>query len=373
MRIAFFHNLPPGGAKRVAYYQIKYLSQKHDVDLYTIKSNDSDFLDFSKLKCGSYEYGFKLNEKKGPVNKILNDFKVFRGLSSLHKKIATDIDIKNYDIVIVHPDRYTQAPFILSFLKTKKAYYCHELLRLAYEEHLMNFKPKTPAHLLYEKMTRLMRKNIDKDNALHSNIILANSEFTKHNIEKYYKTKATVCYPGVDTNIFKKRNIKKVYDLLFVGDKAQEDGYDLLQNVITLLPRKIKVNIVNTRQNSKWISDLDLSSEYNKAKVALAFAVNEPLGLIPLEAMACGVPVVAVEEGGYRETVVNGKTGFLMTRSPKEISLKIETILNNPNLQKTLGQNSASYIKNIWSWNKRMRSMENLLKRQTSSYPQCMQ
>ncbi len=362
MRIAFFHNLPSGGAKRVVYYQIKYLSQRHDVDLYTIESNDSDFLDFSKLKCGIYKYEFELNERKGPVNKILNDFKVFRGLSSLHKKIATDIDRKNYDIVIVHPDRYTQAPFILSFLKTKKAYYCHELLRFAYEEHLMNFKPKTPIHLLYEKMTRLMRKNIDKDNALHSDIILTNSELTKHNVEKYYKTKATVCYPGVNTNIFKKRNFKKVYDILFIGDTTQEDGYDLFQNVINLLPRKIKVNVVSTRQKNKWISDPDLSNEYNKSRIVLALAVNEPLGLIPLEAMACGVPVIAVAGGGYKETVIDGKTGFLVQRDPEEILSNVKNILMNTKLQKTMSNNSIKYIKRNWTWEKRVDELEIKLK-----------
>lgn len=367
MRIAFFHNLPPGGAKRVVYYQIKYLSKKHNVDLYTIKSNDTDFLDFSKLKCGIYEYWFKLNERKGSVNKILNDFKVFRGLSALHKKIATDIDRKNYDIVIVHPDRYTQAPFILSFLKTKNAYYCHELLRLAYEEHLMKFKPKTPAHLIYEKMTRSMRKNIDKDNALHSDIILTNSEFTKHNVEKYYKTKATVCYAGVDTNIFKKRNFKKIYDLLFIGDKAQQDGYDLFQSVINLLPRKIKVNIISTRHKNKWISDSDLSNDYNKSKIALALAINEPLGLIPLEAMACGTPVVAVSEGGYQETVVKGKTGFLVQRDPEEILLNIKNILKNTKLQKTMSNNSIKYIKRNWTWEKRIDELETKLKKFAAS------
>ena len=361
MRIAFFHNLPPGGAKRVAYYQVKYLSQKHEVDLYTLKSQDPDFLNFSELKCNIYEYEFDQGKRAGPFNRVLSDIKVLSKLRNLHKKIALDIDKKKYDIVVAHPDKYTQAPFVLSFLKTRKSYYCHELLRLAYEEHLMNFKPKTPAHLLYEKMTRSIRKKIDKDNALHSDIIVTNSAFTALNVEKYYGRRAAVCYPGVDTDIFKKRNYKKIYDLLFVGDKVQEDGFDLLQSIVKLLPRKIKVNIISTRQNGKWISDSELSNEYNKAKIVLALAVNEPLGLIPLESMACGVPVIAAAEGGYKETVVNGKTGFLMSRSPKKISLKIESILSNPNLQKKLRQNSVDYIKNVWSWEKRMKHMINVL------------
>lgn len=361
MRIAFFHNLPVGGAKRVVYYQIKYLSKKHDVDLYTIKSKGPDFLNFPKLQCRIYEYEFKLNEKRGPLNKVVNDLRVFRGLQSLHKKIASEIDGKNYDIVIVHPDKYTQAPFVLSFLKTKNIYYCHEPLRLAYEEHLRLFKPKTPAHYLYEKITRSIRKNIDRGNALHADIILTNSKFTKQNVQKYYKTKAVVCYPGIDTNIFKKRNSKKIYDLLFVGDKAKEDGYDLFQDIVRRLPDKIKVNIVSTRQKNKWISDLELSGIYSKSKLVLSLAINEPLGLIPLEAMACGIPVIAADEGGYKETIMNGKNGYLLPRSAEKISSKIQLLLDNTNLLEKLSINSIDYIRKNWAWEKKINKLENIL------------
>lgn len=366
MRIAFFHNLPPGGAKRVVYYQIKYLSQKHDVDLYTIKSQESDFLNFLKLKCGIYEYKFTLNSREGPIYKILNDFKIFWGLGSLHRKIASDIDNKKYDIVVVHPDRYTQAPFILSFLKTKKIYYCHELLRIAYEKHLMVPGFKTPVHAIYEKLTRSIRKNIDKRNALRSDVILTNSKFTKYNIEKYYKTSATVCYPGVDTEVFKKRSAKKTYDIAFIGDKVKEDGYDLFQDIIRLLPKKTKISVLSTREKGRWISDVELSRVYSRSKIVLSLAINEPFGLIPIEAMSCGVPVVALSEGGYRETVLDGKTGYLTSRLPNEISSKIQRLLGNSKLMKSFSHNSINYIKGSWDWDNKIKDLEKLIKAQIS-------
>ena len=67
------------------------------------------------------------------------------------------------------------------------------------------------------------------------------------------------------------------------------------------------------------ITDEELVILYNKAKLVVYTPYMEPFGLVPLEAMSCGTPVVGVNEGGVMETVLNGKTGILVERNVNNI------------------------------------------------------
>jgi glycosyltransferase involved in cell wall biosynthesis len=66
-----------------------------------------------------------------------------------------------------------------------------------------------------------------------------------------------------------------------------------------------------------------LASLYQRCHAVLFTAPNEDWGLVPLEAMACGKPVVATDRGGPRETVVDGETGFLMNDEPTAFAMAI--------------------------------------------------
>ena len=76
----------------------------------------------------------------------------------------------------------------------------------------------------------------------------------------------------------------------------------------------------------------------------------EPFGLAPLEAMACGLPVVAVKEGGVRETVVDGVTGFLTQRDPEEFAECIRQLLENHNLRRQFGEQAREHVRAFWTW-----------------------
>ena len=70
------------------------------------------------------------------------------------------------------------------------------------------------------------------------------------------------------------------------------------------------------------ISDLDLKNAFLESSIFAYASFLEPLGLAPLEAMSFGLPVVAIKEGGLRETVIDGYNGFLVDRSPEHFSKK---------------------------------------------------
>ncbi len=361
MKIAFFHNLPPGGAKRVVFEQIKYLSAKHEVDLYQIDKTDQLF-PFEKFVSNIYTYNFSLDTRwPSAIVRLKKDFNNFFTLALLHKKIAEDIDKKNYDFIIVHPDKYTQAPFLLRYLKTKNIYYCLEWLRIVYESQFEFKEEVVFFKKLYEVVTRKIRKAVDKRNVIAADFILAISNYTANNIKKAYGRKAIVCYPGVDLEMFHPQKLHKKYDILFVGDKTDDEGYGLLFEIEKLFTKKLITKIIS-RKNSKFsLSDQMLAKKYNSAKIVICLAYNEPFGLIPLEAMACGVPVVAVNEGGYKETIVDGRTGFLVARDAKLVEQKLDYLLKNEKVRLRMGENSRKHVEENWTWDKNTKELETFL------------
>lgn len=365
MKIAFFHNLPPGGAKRVLYEQVRYLLKEHEVHAYEIESLDNKFSRLGNLvKVFNYEFKIK-NNFSGFFARAISDFDQLYSLCNLHKKIAGDIDSGNYNIVIIHPDKYTQSPFLLRFLKTPSIYYCEEWLRIVYEPQ---YKFGERVHVLkniYENVNRKIRKQIDKKNILSAKLILSNSEFTARNIEKAYKRRALVCYPGVNTDIFKPLDFKKEYDVLFIGEKLDIEGYDLVEKSTSLFKVKPVVKVVNRKKGKFLLTDNELVEEYNKAKIVVALNINEPFGLIPLEAMSCGIPVIAVSEGGFKETVVNGKTGFLIKRDSKMLYLKLKKILGDSKLREKMSREARKVVIENWNWEKKMSDLTKIINRFT--------
>lgn len=91
---------------------------------------------------------------------------------------------------------------------------------------------------------------------------------------------------------------------------------------------------------------------YRRANVFVFPSIwDEPLGLVALEAMASGTPVVASKKGGIPLAVKNGKTGFLVrAKSPKQIAEMVNKILLNPELERQLGDNARKLVEERFNW-----------------------
>ena len=175
MKIAIFHELHRGGARRSLNEVAKRLKENHIVDLYIVdeKKEESEKEYFNSVRF------FRFIPKKWTGRdwkiRLYKDSIELLKLFFLHKQIAKDINDKHYDIVLVHPSQYTQAPFILKHLTEKTIYYCHEPLRLAYDPFL-KFNSKNLKKRIYEKCVRQLRKVIDKNNTLSADVLITNSK-----------------------------------------------------------------------------------------------------------------------------------------------------------------------------------------------------
>ncbi len=363
MKIAIFHELHSGGARKAVNEIANQLKKVHTVDLYTTNEKIDKDEDRFFSKIISYPFFSKKWSGKDWKIKLYKDTVELYRLYLLHKNIAVKINDEKYDFVFVHPSQFTQAPFILRFLKQKKIYYCEEPLRLAYDSTLKLNANISSFKKTYEAMNRWIRKKIDRSNIHHADLILANSKNTQHNIASAYNMKSLVSYLGVNESIFKPKKIKKDIDILYIGAKDSIDGYDLMQTIINILKNKPIVKYHIPGEN--WLkNEKDLVRLYQRSKIVVCLAKNEPFGLIPLEAMACGVPVVAVNDGGYRETVIDGKTGYLVLRDPKLIAKKIKFLLSHSQTLISFGNNARDHIMKNWTWWKSVKNLETLLKEQ---------
>ena len=363
MKIGVFHNLPLGGGKRVLFEEVGFLSKRHDLYLYETDIHDK-YLDIRPLVKKGFYFSFDLeNKRPGILNRLSKDYKNFFTLNKLHKKIAKEIDSLGYDVCLVHPDKYTQTPFLLRHIKAPTVYFCEEYLRICYEDELA-FREKVAFYKKwYELATRRIRKKIDKDNARFATAVVANSEFTKRNIDKAYKIKSFYCHLGVDNKIYFPTSDNKKH-ILFIGKKDKVKGYDTYLKIRKLFKndKKIKWFELGFDKNQKLINnDKELAKVYSESVCLLCVSRQEPFGLTALESMACETPVLAVNDGGYRETVVDGVTGYLLPRDAGVFAEKIRYLIENPDVVKKMGKAGREHVKKNFNWEKHNKCLEKYL------------
>jgi|SRR3989344_638309 len=362
MNIAVFHELPFGGARDGVYHFCKELTKNGAVvDLYyvnnkKIERNNSFFRNV---------YYYRFIPKKWVGNdwraRLYIDTIELYKLNGLHKKIAQKINSNNYDFLFINGSKYIEAPFILKYLSAFKVFYCHDPnYRIIYEKILLkslnnlNFLKRN-----YERINRSIRKYLDKINFNKTDLIIANSIFSKKIIEKTYSRISKVVYPGVDINFFTPKKETKNIDIFYIGSYEKIDGFDLLKKTLLNLPDDI---VLKTKMHEDgWISDYGMIRDfYRQSNLVICLSFSEPFGSVPIEAMACGVPVIAVNEGGYKETIVDGKTGYLVKRDSRVLAEKINLLLKNPSLARKLGENGRKHVLKNFTWEKSTKKLENL-------------
>ncbi|HYM65394.1 MAG TPA: glycosyltransferase [Candidatus Sulfotelmatobacter sp.] len=351
MRIAVFHNLPFGGAKRVLYEEVKALSKENEIVLFRLSGHKKDIFDSDKYANKTFIFNFK-SESNYPFifRRLYSDYAKIFYLRRLHRRIAQQIDSSKFDVVLVHPDLNTQSPFILRYLKTKNIYYCHELLRIAYEKELRLKDEIFFAKKIYEVLIRKIYKYIDVKNAKNASLILVNSNYIKTKVKKTYKRNSTVCYPGVDSSFFIPfKNVIKKNILLSSGEGVEDLKLNNLKNLIRkIFKRNYFLKTIALNNKKIPISDSQMRNEYNNALITICLTLNEPFGMIPLESMSSGTPVIALNSGGYKETIINNKTGYLISNNNQSLE-KILRSLNKAKLKK-MGEHGRNDVISRFLW-----------------------
>lgn len=364
MNIAVFYHLPFGGAKRVVGEHVGGLiALGHVVDVYSI-NREEDMFDPNAVSTNSYNFSFITSSLSIPLlGRLIKDLQIFTSLRSLHKKIAKEIDAREYDVVLVHTDTYTQSPYLLHYLKTNNVYFCLEPLRIVYEYSL-----RIPASLhglnkVYEIITRHIRKRIDRANARSAKHSLALSYFGREYMIHAYNLYPKISYLGVNEKLFKSTGAKRKKQILFVAEKEYIYGYDLAKKALELIPKskRPELKMVFGTKRTQRITDQELVQMYSESIATLSLSRYDTFGLVPLESMACNTPVIALNVAGYRETIINDKNGYLVDFDPQEIADRIEYLIDNPEEVERLGKEGRRWVTDRWTWGIQVNNLEKLL------------
>ena len=391
LKIAVFHNLPSGGAKRSLYTYIQYLTQQgHIVDVFIPDTANEEYLPLENVATSVVKYEVKPSFFREKIYSIFSYVPAIikrvsvSNVIKTEQKIAEDLNDSGYDIVYCEQDQYTMTPAIFKYLKKPSIYYCAQPIRKEKILKKVN-EQKTKAgifnHPLIRPFANIYVSHVETNDyerdiefAEYSTNLLTNSYFTRENILRQYGKNAYVSYIGVDNKMFTPLNLERDDYVLSVGTCIPPKGYDFLIRSISEIPEDIRPElvIVGNSSDELWIeylktlaqekdveldiltqiSDDELIKLYNRAKLVVYAPYLEPFGYVPLEAMACGTPVVGVKEGGLRESILHNKTGLLTQRNEKDFAKAITKLMEDEELWVKFSKTGVKYIESVWTLDK---------------------
>lgn len=235
-----------------------------------------------------------------------------------------DLDLSEFDVVISSSNAYFAKA--VTAPEGKHICYCHTPARSLYGYTTMTDWKSNPVTRIFGSIINHYLRIVDFKVAQKVDVFVANSVETQRRIEKFYRRESQVIFPPV-----------QVGELDATARKAAtKDGYYLYVNRLAFAKHPeiavqacselhLPLKVVGDGKIKKdleamagpsveflgAISDQELQAAYKNAKVLLYPVEDEDFGIVPVEAQGWGVPVIAHNSGGPRETVIDGKTGIL--------------------------------------------------------------
>ena len=388
MRIAVFHNLPSGGAKRAMIEMLRQLRQAgHVVEVFIPSTADEHFLPSSAvanrvtvLPAKGWR-GFGDGSRAQRLAAVPTYVAARRDAERVQLAAAQAIDHGDYDVAFVHHDRQTQSPSVLRYLDTPSVYFCQEPLRSVYEAELRPGGLLDRASL-FSPLLGIAR--LDRQNARAAGQLLANSFYSRESILRAYGLDATVVYLGVDTEVFRPSREPKEEYVLSVGTLHYPKGHRLAVEAIGRIPnaRRPPLRIIGDKivgreeallralaarhdvalQIQIGATQDELVRAYQRARL-LVFAPHlEPFGLVAIEAAACATPVVGVREAGLRESIIEGATGILVdNRDAAVLADAIDELLGDSTRLAALAGSALETVRSQWTWSRTGAHLEAVL------------
>jgi len=259
--------------------------------------------------------------------------KLYSPLRFLTPLIWGSFNFSKYDLVISSASWYIakgfgnrsdHKPSAMRHMPTEICY-CHTPPRWLYGYTTsVNFQKYWPVKV-YALIIGHFLRLYDFKQAQKVDYFIANSKEVQARIKKFYRRDATVIYPSV--SLPKAKNVKKEDYYFIVSRIVGAKGLELAVDAALKMGFKLKIagspagyyfehdKLVKKSQGKVeflgQVSDEELVKLYTGAKGFLALSQDEDFGITPVESMLCGTPVIAFNGGGYKETVVDGKTGVL--------------------------------------------------------------
>lgn len=332
-KIVIVHDilLEYGGAERVLEQLLKLYPQ---ADLYTFFYNHYDHM-LSTI-FSRYQPKSSLLTKVPLISKLGAWFSLTKLISSIYFLF---LELSGYDLII-SSCHSLNSKIVRKHANALHVCYLYTPPRYLYEQkNELSFIKRFPWKIILWPIIYGLRVT-DQIGAQHPDVLVTSSQEVRRRILKYYKRDAKIIPPGVITP---PRHIRS-YDTepifyLVKSRLVKQKGIELAIKTCNRyrLPLLIVGEGYYRRQLEKisgptirfagWVDDRKMPGIYNQAKALIYTAIEEDFGLVVVEAMSYGIPVVAYRSGGVQETVVENKTGvFFDEYTPESLYLAIQKL-----------------------------------------------
>jgi glycosyltransferase involved in cell wall biosynthesis len=269
-----------------------------------------------------------------PLNRIPGAVRHYPKLLPLMNAAFRRFDLSGFDLVV--SSSHACAKNVRTAPGTLHVCYCHTPMRYAWEEGFLDGEEvsRMTRLLLPPLLARLRRS--DLAGASGPDVFVANSAHVAERIERYYGRSSEIVHPPVDVDHFLGLEREPHDYYLAFGRVVPYKRVDLAVAACGLLGRSLKVAGDGRAMDSVRalagpgsellgkVSEAERDSLLSGAR-ALLFPGEEDFGIVPVEAQAAGVPVIAYGLGGAGETVIDGRTGVLFDeQTPAALAAAIE-------------------------------------------------
>ncbi len=350
-----------GGAERVVLKVAQHFNAKIYCALYEPEKTFPEFKDceVEVLKTRFFRY------MPGQIP-IRVRHAVAAGRIFYHKVLPDDFDVINAQGTPSEWIRHYNSPVV---------WYCHSPNREAFDLYRHRMKGRA----LHEKAlywTSLQAyRLLERQTVPKIEHIFANSANTQGRLSEYLGADSEILHPGVDAKEFRcdeyghffcypsRITPEKRFEYVIDAFREFRKRNGKFRDWKLVIAGSLFADRPEHAAYYEWVKrylghdgriliDLpheDLVSLYAKCYSVLYAPINEDFGMVPLEAMASFKPVISVNEGGPREVVASGETGFLVN-SPHEMAERMAHLAERPELAEEMGKKGRKLVEQKFSW-----------------------
>ncbi len=362
-RVAIFHNLPSGGGIRVLNSFISLLGNEFNISVHYPSGSSALSAPASvSLKEWPFPQGKRITGSRRVAAPfvLISRLKAFDDLCKRISRAMNDADI-----ALVHNSMYVAAPPVLKYLEVPTLYFCYEYPRHIYEPETIRRADGALGRLLLSRLRKL-ECGMDQEAVAAAESIVTLSAWMRDRMLEIYERKAGIIRPGIDTNFFRPGPETGRSGVLSVGALWPYKGHDIAIQSVSRIRQATRpsLTVIADREYPDYgrylkrsandlkvqldirmnVSDRTLLDLYSSSEAVLCCQKDEPYGLVPLEAMACGTPVIAVNQGGFRDNIRNGENGFLVHRNPESISTALNRMRADPELRRNIVREGLAFV-----------------------------
>lgn len=236
-------------------------------------------------------------------------------------------DMSDFDVIL--SDASYAAKYVNKRNGAVHVCYCHTPPRFLYGYDTDSSAKMNPVEKLLSKGWKVYLRWLDQRKAKGVDVWIANSKSIQDKIRDAYKVEAQIVYPPVNLERFANQPTRDDGYYFVVSRLGEYKRVDIIVKAFNQLGWPLKVigrgpQLEYLRSIAKEnvqildaLPDEEVTQQYLNCH-ALVLASIEDFGITPLEAMACGKPVIALGKGGYLESVVDGKTGVFFNQQTPE-------------------------------------------------------